>query len=149
MKHNDDERQEIRNELGKRLKNARKSNGLTQLKVSEMTQIPKSTISKYERGITEIPSSVIPKLSLVCGITIEDLFKGMGIPNKVVLENIIDKIGFIGMSNYAISGFDLNKPDDRIYYSNDPHIKEKILLVGAFLDGEFDEDEFCRRICEL
>ena len=57
-------------EIGKRLKEARESSGLTQSDVEEMTGINRVTISNIERGQKKIDSLLLKKLADIYGYSL-------------------------------------------------------------------------------
>lgn len=57
--------------IGQKIKQARKYAGLTQADLAERIGKSKSSVQKYEAGLTEIPGSVLEKIQSVCGV---DLF---------------------------------------------------------------------------
>lgn len=60
-------------ELGGNLKKARKAKGLTQTQVAKILNKGVATVSDNERGITEIPFSVIIEYCKLYGVDIETI----------------------------------------------------------------------------
>ncbi len=68
-------------EIGKRIRNVRKINNMTQVKFSEKMHMTQQTLSRYESGKTPIPNEVIENiakefsvpLSYFFGITTNDV----------------------------------------------------------------------------
>ncbi len=61
------------NELGARLASLRKAAGMTQAEVAEALGIPQTTVSFYERGASYLPSSILPPLARLLGVSIEEI----------------------------------------------------------------------------
>lgn len=61
------------NELGARLASLRKAAGLTQAEVADALGIPQTTVSFYEREASYLPSSILPPLAQLLGVSIEEI----------------------------------------------------------------------------
>ena len=66
-------REQIRTEIGARVAAARKVAGLTQYQIAEAIGIPQRTVSFYERGEGDLPSSLLVSLAEILDIDIRDL----------------------------------------------------------------------------
>jgi len=64
-------------ESGARLASLRKQAGLSQAALAEAVGIPQRTISFYEREAEAIPSTLVPRLAKVLGVSMEELL-GIG-----------------------------------------------------------------------
>lgn len=60
-------------ESGARLAAFRKAAGLSQVQLAEALSIPQRTLSFYEREAEAIPSSLLPPLAKMLGVSVEDL----------------------------------------------------------------------------
>ena len=60
-------------ESGARLAAFRKAAGLSQVQVAQALKIPQRTLSYYEREAEAIPSSLLPPLAALLGVTVEAL----------------------------------------------------------------------------
>jgi len=70
-------REQIRVEIGARVAAARKAAGLTQHQLAEALGIPQRTVSFYERGEGDMPSSLLVLLTDVLGVGVHELL-GIG-----------------------------------------------------------------------
>lgn len=61
-------------ELGERIKNLRKSSGITQTEFAEKLNIHPQTISKWERGVSEPDISQMGEIANILGVSLEKLF---------------------------------------------------------------------------
>ena len=66
-------RTEIRTEIGARVAAARKAAGLTQHQFAEAIGIPQRTVSFYERGEGDLPSSLLVLLADILDVDIREL----------------------------------------------------------------------------
>ena len=66
-------REEIRVEIGARVAAARKAAGLTQHQLAEAIGIPQRTVSFYERGDGDLPSSLLVPLADILDVDIREL----------------------------------------------------------------------------
>ena len=86
-----------KSDIGKRLTSFRKQAGLSQAQLARAVDLPQRTIANHETIANYIPSTVLPDLANVLGITIEQLL-GVGPENKSTrgpkprLEKQIDAI---------------------------------------------------------
>lgn len=60
-------------ESGARLAAFRKAAGLSQVQLSQALGIPQRTLSFYEREAEAMPSSLLPRLATILGVSVEDL----------------------------------------------------------------------------
>lgn len=68
---------DLKAEIGKRIREARKAKGLTQADVSAMACISKSFLSEVETGKRNIAASRLVRLADVCGVSAGDLLTGL------------------------------------------------------------------------
>jgi len=66
-------REEIRVEIGARVAAARKAAGMSQVQLAAALGIPQRTVSFYERGEGDLPSSLLVLLVDVLGIGVDEL----------------------------------------------------------------------------
>ena len=66
-------REQIRTEIGARVAAARKVAGLTQHQLARAVGIPQRTLSFYERGEGDLPSSLLVPLAEILDIDIREL----------------------------------------------------------------------------
>ena len=66
-------REQIRVEIGARVAAARKAAGMSQVQLAEALGIPQSTVSFYECGEGDLPSSLLVLLADVLGVGMHDL----------------------------------------------------------------------------
>lgn len=79
-------------EMGKRLKEQRKYNHLTQEKIAEMLNISVKHYSEVERGITGLSVENIIKVSNILNVSIDYLLKGTKINNNDVINNLFNNL---------------------------------------------------------
>ena len=70
---NKEDRVKIRQSIGSRIADARKSIGMTQQQVADVLDIPQRTFSYYENAHGDIPSSLIIMLADVLEISTDEL----------------------------------------------------------------------------
>lgn len=62
------------------LRTLRKANGLTQVRLAQMANVPRSVIARYETGRTELSTKSVMKLADALDCSMEEILKG-GRPN--------------------------------------------------------------------
>ena len=67
---NREQREKKRRGIGKRIAEARKTQGLSQQRVANALGIPQRTVSFYERGEGDLPSSLLVPLADVLGVEV-------------------------------------------------------------------------------
>lgn len=87
---------ELKQYIGKKIKEFRKKSGMTQGELAEKIGVKNNTVSAYERGIADPPQSKILKLSEVFNCSVDDLFPSTGDNSEWVLEE---------MKKYDTEGF--------------------------------------------
>ena len=65
---------DITKQIGKNLKDARKSRGLTQKQVAQILLMTQQQYSRFENGVFELNYRQILKLCEICDITPNELF---------------------------------------------------------------------------
>ena len=65
--------EEFFKELGERIANARKANGLTQQQLAEALGIAQQTLAHYEGGRSRLPISMLPALSQLLTLSFDEL----------------------------------------------------------------------------
>ena len=63
-------------DVGKRIANRRKERGLTQLQLAERLNVSNRTVSKWENGDGYPDITILPNLSDILGISIDELIRG-------------------------------------------------------------------------
>lgn len=59
--------------LGKRITQMRKAQSLTQIDMAKMLNIGQQTYANYETGVRRLPSSLLPALSKIYGVSVEEI----------------------------------------------------------------------------
>ena len=59
--------------LGKRIAQARKAKGITQVQLAEMLDISQQTVAHYEGGRLRLPASMVPIIAKAVDITVMEL----------------------------------------------------------------------------
>lgn len=76
-------------ELGQRVAQLRKEQGLTQVQLAEMLSISQQLVAAYEVGRRRIPVSMLPALADVLAVSVEDL---LGKNNKALKRGPTPKL---------------------------------------------------------
>ena len=71
-------------EFGKRFRECRKAAGLTQVEAAEKMDIGRSSISEYETDASEPTASVLYKMSVAYGVSVNYL---LGLPDEDQSDN--------------------------------------------------------------
>ena len=74
--------------VGKFIAEKRKEKGYTQEKMGEMLGVNGKTISKWERGVNAPDISLLSEISILLGITLDELLKGESVFDKKKENNI-------------------------------------------------------------
>lgn len=61
-------------QLGLRIARLRKEQGITQAQLAEKLSISQQHMASFEKGIRKIPASMLPTISQILNIPLEDLF---------------------------------------------------------------------------
>lgn len=61
-------------EIGKKIKTLRLQKGMTQEELSEKLNMSSQAISKWENNVTMPDIQILPDLSVILGVTIDELF---------------------------------------------------------------------------
>ena len=59
-----------------RLRRLRKINGLTQVRLAEKAQVPRSVIARFETGRTELSTKSLMKIAEALDCSMEEIVKG-------------------------------------------------------------------------
>ena len=86
--------------IGENIKNARRKNNLTQLQLAERINKSESSIRKYEKGLVEIPHSVIKKIADELNMNEMELI-GIEMALDIISDGMITE-----MKNNIIETFD-------------------------------------------
>jgi transcriptional regulator with XRE-family HTH domain len=69
---------DFRTRLGSNLRRLREGAGLSQEDLMRIADVHRTQISKYERGETEPQAEILARLSRALGVSVEELFEGVG-----------------------------------------------------------------------
>ncbi len=75
----------IKNILGKRIKELRKSKGLSQEKLAEMIDLSQNSLSNIECGINFLTSETLEKLLCAFGVSLTEFFQIEHLKEKKIL----------------------------------------------------------------
>lgn len=103
-------------EIGLRLKQARRDNGLTQEKISELLGISQKHYSEVERGITGLSVKHLIKISDILSVSLDYILKG------VISENISQSVK-------------TNAKINEVYFSASDYTQEKMLDLILIAKG--------------
>lgn len=76
------------NEIGKLIGNLRKEKAMTQKQLADLMNISDKTISKWERGLGCPDISLLPELSKILGVNIEEILAGKIETNEPIGGNM-------------------------------------------------------------
>ncbi len=149
-------------QIGKRIEKLRKKIGMTQQSLAEKLDVTDKAVSKWENGAGYPDITVLPKLSSLFGITVDELMfgkkRGIAIAGNIITDIVksIDSYPQVGMlsyvtdTQYAVGGcvpntaIDLAKIDQNIpIYAlgkvgadeNGRYIISQLLKNGISVDG--------------
>ena len=77
-------------ELGNKIKALRLKAGLTQEKLADELNVSFQTVSKWENNVCAPDISMLPKLSVFFGVTIDELFNLTNSQKLSRIENMLD-----------------------------------------------------------
>ena len=77
-------------ELGNKIKMLRLKAGLTQEKLADELNVSFQTVSKWENNVCAPDISMLPKLSVFFGVTIDELFNLTSAQKISRIENMLD-----------------------------------------------------------
>jgi transcriptional regulator with XRE-family HTH domain len=101
MKNNNKKIELIDKHIGKRIKERRIQNGMSQIEVSSQLGVSFQQLQKYEKGKSRIPISRIYKLLNILDVKLEYFFEGI--------------TGFLSEENDRFSNFDnISKKENRV-----------------------------------
>jgi transcriptional regulator with XRE-family HTH domain len=91
-------------EIGKKIKTLRLQKGMTQEEFAAKLNISSQAISKWENNITMPDIQSLPELSVILGVTIDELFALTDDTHIERIENMINNEHFISKDdfNYAV-----------------------------------------------
>lgn len=89
-------------EIGKIIKSKRTNKGITQTHLADKLGIHKSTLSKYEKGVRNIPMEDIPAIAEGLGMSIEELLleEAPVTPVQITTAPVLSKVS-AGMPMYS------------------------------------------------
>lgn len=76
----------MRDEMGERIRKARKAKGLTQLELSEQAGLEGSTVRHYELGRRTPSDAVLARIAEACGVSVEALMNLTPSTDREALE---------------------------------------------------------------
>ena len=62
--------------MGNKLRQLRKSNGLTQVRLAEMAQVSRSVIARFETGRTELSTRNLTKIANALDCSMDEIING-------------------------------------------------------------------------
>lgn len=108
-------------ELGNKIKTLRLKAGLTQEKLAEELCVSFQTISKWENNVCAPDISMLPKLSVIFGVTIDELFdltkeqRFLRIGNMLDMEKELPYNVFVETIDYLKEQLDVYEDKGKIY----------------------------------
>ncbi len=85
--------------LGKRVADLRKESGITQVQLADMLEISQQLIAAYEAGTRKIPASMLPRLTKLFAVSLEELVGMERMPAKrgpaSILQRQIEQVGLM------------------------------------------------------
>ena len=90
-------------EIGAKIKKLRLSCGMTQEKLGEELSVSPQAVSKWESGTTLPDIQLLPEISVIFGVSIDELFSVTDESRMDRIENMIDNVHFISDKDFAES----------------------------------------------
>lgn len=117
-------------DLGKKIRLLRHSKGMTQEQLAEKLSVTAQSVSKWENGITAPDIQLIPEISVLFGITIDELFSMTDESRLERIENLLCTVSddaVIPQKDFESYTSFLNE------HINDPQHKSRIISALAGL----------------
>jgi len=117
-------------ELGKKIRLLRLSNNMTQEQLAEKLNVTPQSVSKWENNITAPDIQLLPEISVIFGVTIDDLF-------SITEESKLERI-----ENLFLNSSDITVISDKDFESyrtflveniDNPKIKNRVIPALAYL----------------
>ena len=110
-------------EIGLKIKSLRLKQGLTQEKLAERLNISSQAVSKWENNLSTPDIILLPELSIIFGVTIDELF-------SLTDKNHLDRIEQALENEYILSQETFNKFNEYLMSKlNDGNYKGKVLTL--------------------
>ena len=90
-------------EIGAKIKNLRLSRGMTQEQLGTELSVSAQAVSKWESGTTMPDIQLLPEISVLFGVSIDELFSMSDESRMDRIENMIDNVHFISDKDFAES----------------------------------------------
>lgn len=90
-------------EIGTKIKQLRLKLGMTQEQLGEELSVSPQAVSKWESGTTMPDIQLLPEISVIFGISIDELFSMTDESRMERIENMIDNVRFITEKNFTES----------------------------------------------
>lgn len=87
-------------DIGKKIKSLRLQKGMTQEELANKLNISSQAVSKWENGVTTPDIQVLPDLSVIFGVTIDELFELTDDVHLERIENMLYDERFIAKEDY-------------------------------------------------
>ena len=88
-------------EIGNNIKDLRLSRGMTQEQLAGKLNVTAQAVSKWENGTTTPDISLLPELSVIFGVSIDDLFRISDEKRFERIDNMLWDVRFIGDDTFA------------------------------------------------
>ena len=117
-------------ELGKKIRLLRLSNNMTQEQLAEKLNVTPQSVSKWENNITAPDIQLLPEISIIFGVTIDELF-------SITEESKLERI-----ENLFLNSSDITVISDKDFESyrtflieniDNPKIKNRVIPALAYL----------------
>ena len=90
-------------EIGARIKQLRNAAGMTQEQLGNELSVSAQAVSKWESGTTTPDIQLLPEISVLFGVTIDELFSMTDESRIERIENMVDNLHFIPEKEFADS----------------------------------------------
>lgn len=90
-------------EIGAKIKNLRLSRGMTQEQLGNELSVSAQAVSKWESGTTMPDIQLLPEISVLFGVSIDELFSMSDESRMDRIENMTDNVHFISEKDFAES----------------------------------------------
>lgn len=87
-------------EIGKKIRTLRLQKGMTQEELASKLNMSSQAISKWENNVTMPDIQILPDLSVILGVTIDELFALTDDTHLIRIENMISNVRFISKDDF-------------------------------------------------
>lgn len=131
-------------EIGKKIKTLRVQKGLTQEDLAAKLNMSSQAVSKWENNVTMPDIGLLPRLSVIFGVTIDELFALTDDIHLERIENMITTESFISKDDFAYAEQFLKEK----LHDNERRSQSLTLLAELHLHRSEEHREFASRFAK-